>query len=60
METYVDADYIHKANDGRSVSGVAVYYRIIFVKWFTRAYKCVMFVWIVLAMTEWQFNLVGD
>ena len=36
LETYVDADYAHKADDGRSVSGVPVCRGGTLVSWFSR------------------------
>ena len=41
LETYVDADYTHKADDRRSVSGVAIYCGDTPVSWFSRTQKCV-------------------
>ena len=41
LETYVDADYAHKADDRRSVSGVAVCCGGTLVSWFSRTQKCV-------------------
>ena len=36
LQTYVDADYAHKADDGRSVSGVPVCRGGTLVSWFSR------------------------
>ncbi|CAM9763089.1 unnamed protein product [Laminaria digitata] len=41
LETYVDADYAHKADYRRSVSGVAVCCGGTFASWFSRTQKCV-------------------
>ena len=41
METHVDADYSHKAEDGRSVSGATVYCGGAMVSWFSRTQTCV-------------------
>ena len=41
LETYVDADYAHKADDRRSVSGVTACCGGTLVSWFSRTQKCV-------------------
>ena len=41
LETYVDVDYAHKADDRRSVSCVAVCCGGTLVSWFSRTQKCV-------------------
>ena len=41
LETYVDADYAHKADNMRSVSGVAVCCGGTLESWFSRTRKCV-------------------
>ena len=50
LETYVDADYAHKADDRRSVSGVAVCCGGTLVSWFSRTQKCV-----TLSTTEAEY-----
>ena len=50
LETYVDADYAHKAEDRRSVSGVAVCCGGTLVSWFSRTQKCV-----TLSTTEAEY-----
>ena len=42
LETYVDENYAHKADDRRSGSGVAVGCGGTLVSWFSRAQKCVI------------------
>ena len=49
-ETYVEADYAYKADDRRSVSGVAVCCRGTLVAWFSRTQKCV-----TLSTTEAEY-----
>ena len=41
LETYVEAEYAHKAEDRRSVSGMAVCCGGTLVSWFARTQKCV-------------------
>ena len=41
LETYLDADYAHKADDRRSVSGVAVCCGGALLSWFSRTQKYV-------------------
>ena len=41
LETYVDADYAHEADDGRSISGVAVCCEGTLVSWLSTTQKCV-------------------
>ena len=55
LETYVDADYAHKAEDRRSVSGVAVCCRGTLVSWFSRTQKCV-----ILSTTEAEYVATAD
>ena len=55
LETYVDADYAHKAEDRRSVSGVAVSCGGTLVSWFSRTQKCV-----TLSTTEAEYVAVAD
>ena len=54
-ETYVDADYAHKAEDGRSVSGVSVFCGGTLVSWFSRTQKCV-----TLSTTEAEYVAMTD
>ena len=54
-ETYVDADYAHKAGDRRSVSGVTVCFRGTLVSWFSRTQKCV-----TLSTTEAEYVAMAD
>ena len=55
LATYVDADYAHKAEDRRSVSGVAVCCRGTLVSWFFRTQKCV-----TLSTTEAEYVPKAD
>ena len=55
LETYVDADYVHKADDRFAVSGVAVCCRGTLVSWFSRTYKCV-----TLSTTEAEYVPMVD
>lgn len=55
LETYVDADYAHKADDRRSVSGVAVCCGGTLVSWFSRTQKCV-----TLSTTEAEYVAMAD
>ena len=55
LETYVDADYAHKAEDRRSVPGVAVCCRGTFVSRFSRTKKCV-----TLSTTEAEYEAMAD
>ena len=55
LETYVDADYAHKAEDRRSVSGVAVSCGGVLVYWFSRTQKCV-----TLSTTEAEYIAIAD
>ena len=55
LDTYVDADYAHKADDRRSVSGVAVCCGDTLVSWFPRPQKCV-----TLSTTEAECVAVAD
>ena len=55
LETYVDADYAHKAEDRRSVSGVAVCCGGTLVSWFSRTQKCV-----TLSTTEAEYVAMAD
>ena len=55
LETYVDADYAHKAEDRRSVSGVAVCCGGTLVPWFSRTQKCV-----TLSTTEAEYVAMAD
>ena len=52
LETFVDADYVHKADDRRSVSGVAVCCGGKLVPWFSRMQKCV-----TLSATETECDM---
>ena len=55
IETYVDADYAHKVEDRRSVSGVAVCCGGALVSWFSRTQKCV-----TLSTTEAEYVAMAD
>ena len=55
LETYVDADYSHKAEDRRSVSGVAVCCGGTLVSWFSRTQKRV-----TLSTTEAEHVAMAD
>ena len=55
LETYVDANYAHKAEDRRSVSGVAVCCGGTLVSWFSRTQKCV-----TLSTTEAEYVAMVD
>ena len=55
LETYVDADYAHKAEDRRSVSGTAVCCGGALVSWFSRTQKCV-----TLSTTEGEYVAMAD
>ena len=55
LETYVDADYAHKAEDKRSVSGVAVCCGRTLVFWFSRTQKC-----ITLSTIETEYVAMAD
>ena len=50
LETYVDADYAHKAEDRRSVYGVAICCGGTQVSWHSRTQKCV-----TLSTTEAEY-----
>ena len=55
LETYVDADYAHKADDRRAISGVAVRYGSTLVSWFSKTQKCV-----TLSITEAVYVAMAD
>ena len=55
IETYVDADYAHKAEDRRSVSGVAVCCGGTLLSCFSRTQKCV-----TLSTTEAEYVAMTD
>ena len=55
-KTYVDADYDHKAGNGRSVSGVAVCCGGTLVYWFSRTNKCNA----TLSTTEAEYVAMTD
>ena len=55
IETYIDADYAHKVEDRRSVSGVAVCCGGTLVSWFSRTQKCV-----TLSTTEAEYIAMDD
>ena len=55
LETYVDADYAHKAEDRRSVSGVVVCCGGTLVSWSSRIQKCV-----TLSTTEAEYVAMAD
>ena len=55
LQTYVDADYAHTAEDRRSVSGVAVCCRGTLVSWFSRTQKCE-----TLSTTEAEYVSMAD
>ena len=55
FETYVDADYSHKADYRRPVSGVAVCCGGTLVSWFSRTQKCV-----TLSTTEAEYVAMDD
>ena len=55
LETYVYADYAHKAEDRRSVSGVAVCRGGTLASWFYRTQKC-----ITLSTTEAEYVAIAD
>ena len=54
LETYVEADYAHKAEDRRSVSGVAVSCGAL-VSWFSRTQNCVTF-----STTKAEYVVMAD
>ena len=51
----MDADYAHKADDRRSVSGVAVCCGVTLVSWFSTTQKCV-----TLSTTEAEYVALAD
>ena len=53
--TYVDADYAHKADDKRSISGVAICWGGTLVSWFPRTQTCV-----TLSTTESEIVATAD
>ena len=55
LETYENADYAHKADDRRSVSGVAVCCGGTHVSWISRTQKC-----ITLSTTEAEYVAMAD
>ena len=55
IETHVDADYAHKVEDRRSVSGVAVCCGGTLASWFSRTQKCV-----TLFTTEAEYVAMAD
>ena len=55
LETYVDADEAHKADDRRSVSGVAVCCGGTLVAWFSRTQK-----FFTLSTTEAEYVAIAD
>ena len=55
MDTYVDADYAHRAEGRRSVSGVAVRCGGTRVSLFCRTQKCV-----ALSTTEGEYMAMAD
>ena len=55
LETYVDEDYAHKAEDRRSVSGVAISCGGTLVSWFSTTQKCV-----TLSTTEAEYVAMAD
>ena len=55
LETYVDADYAHKADDRRSVLGVAVCCGGTLASWFSRKQKRV-----TLSTKEAEYVAMGD
>ena len=55
MNAYIDADYAHKADDRRSVSGVAICRGGTLVSWFSRSQKCV-----TLSITEAAYVAMAD
>ena len=55
LETYVDADYTHKAEDRRSVSGVAVSCGGALVSWFSRTQK-----YVTVSTTEAEYVAMAD
>ena len=55
LETYLDADYAHMAEDRRSVSGVVVFCGGTPVSWFSRTQKCV-----ILSTTEAEYAAMAD
>ena len=55
LETYLDADYAHMAEDRRSVSGVVVFCGGTPVSWFSRTQKC-----ITLSTTEAEYVAMAD
>ena len=55
LETYVNADYAHKVEDRRSVSGVAVSCGGALVSWFSRTQKCV-----TLSTTKAEYVAMAD
>ena len=55
LDTYVDADYAHKAEDRRSVSGAAICCGGTLVSWFSWTQKCV-----TLSTTEAEYVAMTD
>ena len=55
LKTYVDAHYAHKAEDRRSVSGVAVSCGCALVSWSSRTQTCV-----TLSTTEAEYVAIAD
>ena len=55
LETYVDANYAHKAEDRRSVSGVAVCCGGTLVSWLSRTQK-----YVTLSATEAEYVAMAD
>ena len=55
LDTYVDADYAHKAEDRRSVSGAGICCGGTLVSWFSRTQKCV-----TLSTTEAEYVAMAD
>ena len=55
LETYVEADYAHKAEDRRSVSGVAVCCGGTPVSWFAGTQKCIS-----LSTTKAEYVAMAD
>ena len=55
LETYVDADYAHKAENMRSICGVAVSCRGTLVSWFSRTQKgtSVLLLLLLLLFSHW-------
>ena len=55
LETYVDADYAHNAEDRRSVCGVTICWGATLVSLFSRTQKCV-----TLFITEAEYVAMAD